>query len=82
MVDDTEIPSERVRARLSAKALKAKRLERLEDYLDLLISGYSCERIAQAMKVSVSTVRRAIDRASTIARSWRPTAMRACRFIA
>ena len=63
MADDPEIPSERAEARLSAKALKAKRLERLEAYLDLLASGYSCEQIAQAMKVSVSSVRRAIDRA-------------------
>src|SRR5271157_5514436 len=50
-----------VRARRRARI--AARIAQRENYFDLLASGYSCRQIADAAKVSVATVQRAIDRA-------------------
>jgi transposase len=50
-----------VRARRRARI--AARIAERENYFDLLASGYSCPQIADAAKVSVATVQRAIDRA-------------------
>ena len=49
--------------RAAGKARRAARIERREQYFDLLISGYSVEQIASAMKMSPSAVRRAIGQA-------------------
>jgi len=42
---------------------RTKRTERREAYFDLLTSGYTYHEIAQAMKVTHLSVRRAVDRA-------------------
>jgi transposase len=42
---------------------RRKRIERREAYFDLLASGYSYRQIAEAMKVTPLSVRRAVDRA-------------------
>ncbi len=51
------------RPRAPATARRTKRLERREAYFDLLASGYSYRQIAEAMKVTPLSVRRAVDRA-------------------
>src|SRR5271166_1502608 len=47
----------------SVRAQRRARIAQRENYFDLLASGYSCRQIADAAKVSVATVQRAIDRA-------------------
>jgi DNA-binding CsgD family transcriptional regulator len=61
----TENPpqSQRAKNRAEHKQRRAERLARRENYFDLLASGYSCRQIAEAAKVSLATVQRAIDRA-------------------
>ena len=54
-------PSQRSGARAAARARRAKRIERREAWFELFSSGYTHRQIADAMKVSVATVRRAID---------------------
>jgi transposase len=46
-----------------AQKRRTKRVERRDAYFDLLTSGYSYPQIAQAMKVTPLSVRRAVDRA-------------------
>jgi hypothetical protein len=58
--------SGRARERGAAKARKMAKLAWRENSFDLLASGFSPERIAEARKVSVRTIRREID--SAIAR--------------
>ena len=53
----------RAQARASATKRRSKRIERREAYFDLLASGYSYRQIAEAMKVTPLSVRRAVDRA-------------------
>jgi hypothetical protein len=54
---------DRQQARDVAKKRRAKRFERREAYFDLLASGYSYQQIAETMKVTHRSVRRAVDRA-------------------
>jgi hypothetical protein len=54
-------PSQRAGARAAAKGRRAKRIERREAWFELFSSGYTHRQIADAMKVSVATVRREID---------------------
>jgi hypothetical protein len=57
------LPSHSLRAaeRAAGKARRAKRIERREACFDLFVSGYTHRQIADAMKVSVATVRRVVD---------------------
>ena len=48
--------------RRAARKRRTKRIERREAYFDLLTSDYTYHQIAQAMKVTPLTVRRAVDR--------------------
>ena len=63
MTDEASSLSQRAEARVKAKARRAKRVERREAFLDLVASGYSHRQIATAMKVSLATVRREVDKA-------------------
>jgi len=63
MTDEPSSLSQRAEARARAKARRAKRVERREAFLDLVASGYSHRQIATAMKVSLATVRREVDKA-------------------
>ncbi len=63
MDEDAKLPSQRAALRAAAKARRAKRTERREAWLELFSSGYTHRQIADAMKVSVATVRRGIDAA-------------------
>ena len=63
MTDQSSSLSQRAEARAAAKARRAKRIERRESFLDLVASGYSHRQIATAMKVSLATVRREVDKA-------------------
>ncbi len=54
---------DRARPRPPATTRRRKRIERREAYFDLLASGYSYRQIAEAMKVTPLSVRRAVDRA-------------------
>jgi hypothetical protein len=63
MTDQASTLSRRAEARAATKARRAKRIERREAYFDLVASGYSHRQIATAMKVSLATVRREVDKA-------------------
>ncbi len=63
MTDEPSTLSQRAEARAAAKARRAKRIERREACLDLVASGYSHRQIATAMRVSLATVRREVDKA-------------------
>jgi hypothetical protein len=54
---------DRARPHPPATTRRRKRIERREAYFDLLASGYSYRQIAEAMKVTPLSVRRAVDRA-------------------
>ena len=54
---------DRAQSRPPATTRRRKRIERREAYFDLLASGYSYRQIAEAMKVTPLSVRRAVDRA-------------------
>ncbi len=63
-MSDEPIPtSERARKRAAGKILREASIKRREAYFDLLVSGYSIEQIASAMKKSPATVRRVIGQA-------------------
>jgi hypothetical protein len=53
----------RAGVRAQRRARRTARIAQRESYFDLLAPGYSCRQIAEAAKVSVATVQRAIDRA-------------------
>ncbi|MGD1016398.1 MAG: hypothetical protein ABR863_08165 [Roseiarcus sp.] len=55
--------SARARMREAARERRRQRARRDEDILDLVVSGYACETIADKLELSVKTVRRAIERA-------------------
>jgi hypothetical protein len=55
--------SERARKRAFGKAVRALSIKRREAYFDLLVSGYSIEQIASAMKTNPATVRRVVGQA-------------------
>ncbi len=63
MTDHPGPLSERARIRAQRRARREARIARRESYFELFVSGYSCQQIAGAAKVSPATVRRAIDRA-------------------
>ena len=63
MTDEPSSLSQRAEAQAKAKARRAKRIERREAFLDLVASGYSYRQIATAMRVSLATVRREVDKA-------------------
>jgi hypothetical protein len=63
MTEQSSSLSQRAEARAAAKARRAKRIERREAFLDLVASGYSHRQIATAMKVSLATVQREVDKA-------------------
>jgi hypothetical protein len=63
MTDEPSSLSQRAEAQAKAKARRAKRIERREAFLDLVASGYSYRQIATAMKISLATVRREVDKA-------------------
>jgi DNA-binding CsgD family transcriptional regulator len=54
---------DRAQPRAPATKRRRVRIERREAYFDLLASGYSYRQIAEAMKVTPLSVRRAVDRA-------------------
>jgi DNA-binding NarL/FixJ family response regulator len=60
MSNDTTLASERARKRAAGKILRELSIKRQEAYFDLLVSGYSVEQIAIAMKKSPATVRRVV----------------------
>jgi DNA-binding CsgD family transcriptional regulator len=55
--------SKRAEARAQRRERRQAKLAQRESYFELLASGYSCRQIAEAAKVSASTVKRAIDQA-------------------
>ena len=55
-------PSARAAQREDARKRRVKVARSRQDLFDLVASGYSHERIAREMKVSVATVRREVDR--------------------
>jgi hypothetical protein len=59
MSNDTTLASERARKRAAGKILRELSIKRQEAYFDLLVSGYSVEQIAIAMKKSPA-VRRVV----------------------
>ena len=63
MPNEPKALSEWARKRAAGNARRAKSIKRRETYFDLLVSGYSVERIATATKMSPSAVRRAIGQA-------------------
>ena len=63
MTEDQEAQSQRARERAAARAGRKAKLAWSQSSFDLLASGYSPERIAEARKVSIRTIRREIDTA-------------------
>jgi hypothetical protein len=55
-------PSARALERLDARQRRVLAARGRQDLFDLVASGYSHERVAREMKVSVATVRREVDR--------------------
>jgi hypothetical protein len=53
----------RARERAEAQKRRAKKIARREMILDLVVSGYEREAIAQNFSISLSTVRREVERA-------------------
>jgi hypothetical protein len=60
MSDPSKPVSERARKRAAGKIFRDLSIRRQETYFDLLVSGYSIEQIATAMKKSLATVRRVV----------------------
>ncbi len=60
MFNKTRLASERARQRAAGKIRRELSIKRQEAYFDLLVSGYSVEQIAIAMKKSPATVRRVV----------------------
>jgi hypothetical protein len=60
MLDKPKVLSDRARKRAAGKILRQLSIKRQEGYFDLLVSGYSVEQIATAMKASPATVRRVV----------------------
>jgi DNA-binding CsgD family transcriptional regulator len=60
MSDPSKPASERARKRALGKIQRERSIKRQEAYFDLLVSGYSIEQIATAMKKSPATVRRVV----------------------
>jgi hypothetical protein len=60
MSDQAQPTSERARKRALGKIQRERSIKRQEGYFDLLVSGYSIEQIATAMKKSQATVRRVV----------------------
>jgi DNA-binding CsgD family transcriptional regulator len=60
MSDPSKPVSERARKRAAGKIFRDLSIKRQETYFDLLVSGYSIEQIATAMKKSPATVRRVV----------------------
>jgi DNA-binding CsgD family transcriptional regulator len=63
MMNETPSPSGRAQARAKRRARRQARIAEREGYFELLASGFTCRQIAEAAKVDVKTVKRAIDRA-------------------
>ena len=63
MDEDGAKESERAGRRKAARERRQERLRRDEDILDLLVSGYTQETIADKLRLSAKTVRRATARA-------------------
>ena len=55
--------SARARTRAAARERRQERARLDAEILDLVVSGYTCEAIADSLKLSVKTVRRATARA-------------------
>ena len=66
MTDELSSLSQRAETRAKARARRAKGIERREAFLDLVASGYSHRQIATAMKVSLATVRREVDKGRAV----------------
>jgi hypothetical protein len=60
MPDEPKPTSERARKRAAGKIIRELSIKRQESYFDLLVSGYSIEQIATAMRKSPATVRRVV----------------------
>lgn len=60
MSKETTPASERAPKRAAGKIRRELSIERQEAYFDLLVSGYSVEQVAIAMKKSPATVRRVV----------------------
>ncbi len=63
MAEDGAKESGRAQMRKAARQRRQERLRRDEDILDLVVSGYAQETIADKMRLSAKTVRRATARA-------------------
>jgi DNA-binding CsgD family transcriptional regulator len=68
MPDEVKPTSERAHKRALGKIRREALIKRREAYFDLLVSGYSIEQIATAMKKSPATVRRVVGLA--LAKRW------------
>jgi hypothetical protein len=63
MTSEPLSPSGPVGARARRRARRKARIAECEGYFELLASGFTCRQIAEAAKVNLRTVKRAIDRA-------------------
>ena len=63
MTEEPAAPSQRAEARAAAYKRRTKGFERREAIFDLLVSGFSHQQIAKALKTSSHTVRRIVDTA-------------------
>jgi len=63
MTNNPATRSERAKLRTAAQGRRAARVVMRENSFDLLASGYSLQKIADARNVSVATIRREIDQA-------------------
>ena len=52
MTNDPASPSQRAAVRAQRRARREARIARRESYFELFASGYSCQQIAEAAKVS------------------------------
>jgi DNA-binding CsgD family transcriptional regulator len=60
MPNEPRPASDRARKRAAGKIFRELSIKRQETYFDLLVSGYSIEQIATAMKKSPATIRRVV----------------------
>jgi hypothetical protein len=63
MTSETPSPSGRAGARAKRRARREARIAERQGYFELLAGGFTCSQIAEAAKVDLRTVQRAIDRA-------------------
>ena len=61
MTSEPTPPSGRAGARAKRRARREARIAECENYFELLASGFTCPQIAEAARVDLRTVQRAMD---------------------